>query len=61
LRVEKFSRFLAQHQGESEFWAITYFYNFLILAQEYQKVEAEFDFLSERLLKPSQPSLPYFL
>jgi hypothetical protein len=60
-RVEKFSRFLAQNRGESQFWAITYFHNFLILASLYRQKEAEFDSMTNRLLNSSQPSLPYFL
>jgi hypothetical protein len=60
-RVVKFTRFLAQKPYESEFWAITYFHNFLILAEQYQQIEAEFDSMTDRLLNPSQPSLPYFL
>jgi hypothetical protein len=60
-RVEKFTRFLAQKPYESEFWAITYFHNFLILAEQYRLAEAEFDSMTNRLLNPSQPSLPYFL
>jgi hypothetical protein len=60
-RVEKFQRFLAQNKSESEFWAITYFHNFLILAEQYQQIEAEFDSITDRLLNPNQPELPYFL
>jgi hypothetical protein len=60
-QVERLTRFLAQNRGESEFWAITYFHNFLILAEQYQQIEAEFDSMTNRLLNPSQPSLPYFL
>lgn len=36
-RVEKFQRYLTQNQNNSEFWAITYFHNYLILVQQYQK------------------------
>jgi hypothetical protein len=41
-RVEKFKRFLAQHQDESEFWAITYFHNYLVLAQQYHSLKVKF-------------------
>jgi hypothetical protein len=60
-QVETFKRFLNQNRGESQFWAITYFYNFLILAQSYRQIEAEFNSLSDRLLASNQPQLPYFL
>jgi hypothetical protein len=60
-RVETFKRFLTQNKNESEFCAITYFHNFLILAEEYQQIEAEFDSMTDRLLPSNQPQLPYFL
>ncbi|MGL6343430.1 MAG: hypothetical protein ACRC80_30350 [Waterburya sp.] len=40
-RVKKFQRFLAQHQDESKFWAITYFHNYLILLQHYHSLKVE--------------------
>jgi hypothetical protein len=60
-RVEASKIFLAQNRSESEFWAIDYFQKFLILAEEYRQVEAEFDSMTDRLLTPNQPQLPYFL
>ncbi|MGL5938862.1 MAG: hypothetical protein ACRC2S_00515 [Waterburya sp.] len=60
-RVEKLNRFLAHNPSKSQYWAITYFQNFLILAEFYRQAEAEFDSLSNRLSSSPQPSLPYFL
>ncbi|MGL6343204.1 MAG: hypothetical protein ACRC80_29200, partial [Waterburya sp.] len=42
LRVEKFKRFLARNTDESEFWAITYFHKYLILAELYRQAEVLF-------------------
>lgn len=41
-RIKKFQEFLAQHQNESEFWAITYFHNYLIQTQHYHSLKVEF-------------------
>jgi hypothetical protein len=42
-RVEASKIFLAQNSSESTSWAIDYFQKFLILAEEYRQIEAEFD------------------
>jgi hypothetical protein len=60
-QVETFKRFFLQNQDDAEFWAITYFHNFLILAEEYRLAEAEFNSMTNRLLAPNQLGLPYFL
>ena len=41
-RVVVFREYLKQHPQSAEFWAIVYFHNYLILAQQYQNLEAEF-------------------
>lgn len=55
-RIETFARFIAQKQGDSEFWAVTFFHNYLILAEFYLDAQAEFDSLCA---SKRQPSLPH--
>ena len=41
-RVAIFREHLKQYPHVAEFWAIVYFHNYLILAQQYQNLETEF-------------------
>lgn len=59
-RVKRLRRHLLIHPTESETYAIIYFYNHLILAEQYRQQEAEFATHHTQLSRSCKPSLPDF-